>query len=249
MSWYYVVGSEQKGPVSEEDLDALHRKGIVSGATLVWSEGMANWKSYTEARNLASPVTPSPTVSGMVTCAISGRQVSTEAAIPIEGTWVSAEFKEQALQRIREGIPLASTHRYGGFWIRFVAVFIDGIILNICSMVIVFILGLVLGVAGIEATSLKTIMVVLNILVGFVIAASYEIILIGRNGATVGKMACGLKVTDPHGKPIGYGKSTGRYFAKMLSSIILGIGYIMAAFDDEKRALHDRLCETRVIKK
>ncbi|HET6371045.1 MAG TPA: RDD family protein, partial [Nitrospiria bacterium] len=41
----------------------------------------------------------------------------------------------------------------------------------------------------------------------------------------------------------------GRYFAEILSGIILCIGYIMAAFDDEKRALHDRICGTRVIKK
>jgi uncharacterized RDD family membrane protein YckC len=41
----------------------------------------------------------------------------------------------------------------------------------------------------------------------------------------------------------------GRHFAEMLSGILLGIGYLMIAFDDEKRALHDRICDTRVIKK
>jgi uncharacterized RDD family membrane protein YckC len=39
----------------------------------------------------------------------------------------------------------------------------------------------------------------------------------------------------------------GRHFAKILSGIILYIGYLMAFWDDEKRALHDRICSTRVI--
>jgi len=47
---------------------------------------------------------------------------------------------------------------------------------------------------------------------------------------------------------VSYGRAAGRYFAKMLSGIIMGIGYIMAGFDSQKRALHDMICDTRVIK-
>ena len=71
----------------------------------------------------------------------------------------------------------------------------------------------------------------------------------GRWGATVGKMACGLRVVTAEGEPITYMRAFGRFWAFMLSGIILYIGYIMAGFDDEKRALHDRICSTRVIKK
>jgi uncharacterized RDD family membrane protein YckC len=53
---------------------------------------------------------------------------------------------------------------------------------------------------------------------------------------------------DDGGK-VSYGRAVGRHFAKYLSSFTLGIGYIMAGIDDEKRALHDRICNTRVIKK
>ena len=52
----------------------------------------------------------------------------------------------------------------------------------------------------------------------------------------------------PNGGPIGLGRAFGRYFAKILSGLILMIGYIMAAFDSEKRALHDMICDTRVIR-
>jgi uncharacterized RDD family membrane protein YckC len=48
--------------------------------------------------------------------------------------------------------------------------------------------------------------------------------------------------------PITAGRAAGRYFAKMISSMILMIGYIIAGFDSQKRALHDIICDTRVIK-
>jgi uncharacterized RDD family membrane protein YckC len=86
------------------------------------------------------------------------------------------------------------------------------------------------------------------ILIQFAINISYEVGFLGRFGATPGKMACKLKVVTSSGAPISYGRALGRYFASLLSGLILFIGYIMAAFYDEKRALHDRICDTRVIK-
>jgi uncharacterized RDD family membrane protein YckC len=88
----------------------------------------------------------------------------------------------------------------------------------------------------------------LSMLLGFVIGCSYETFFVARFGATPGKMALGLKVVRPNGGPIGVGRAAGRYFAKMLSSMTLLIGYIIAGFDSEKRALHDMICDTRVVK-
>jgi len=69
----------------------------------------------------------------------------------------------------------------------------------------------------------------------------------GRFGATPGKMVLKLKIVRPDGEPISYGRAFGRYFAKMLSSLIFCIGYMMAGWDEQKRALHDRIADTRVI--
>lgn len=77
----------------------------------------------------------------------------------------------------------------------------------------------------------------------------YTIFFNGRYGATPGKMACKLRVVTADGQPIGYGRATGRFFAEILSGIICNIGYIIAAFDDQKRSLHDHICSTRVIRK
>jgi uncharacterized RDD family membrane protein YckC len=66
--------------------------------------------------------------------------------------------------------------------------------------------------------------------------------------ATVGKMAMGIVVVDLNGNKISFGKAIGRYFSKIVSAIILGIGYFMAFFDDKKRTLHDKMVGTLVIK-
>jgi uncharacterized RDD family membrane protein YckC len=85
-------------------------------------------------------------------------------------------------------------------------------------------------------------------LLGYPIAIAYETYFVGRYGATLGKMACGLKVVRSEGQNVSYGRAFGRYWACLLSSMTLTIGYIMAAFDSQKRALHDRICDTRVIR-
>ena len=61
------------------------------------------------------------------------------------------------------------------------------------------------------------------------------------------KMLMKVKVVMPDGGRVSYSRALGRHFAKILSGIILYIGYLMAFWDDEKRALHDRICSTRVI--
>jgi uncharacterized RDD family membrane protein YckC len=91
-------------------------------------------------------------------------------------------------------------------------------------------------------------MLMLNFVI-MLIACLYEVIMIRYYGATLGKMAAGVKVVRTDGSGVGWGISIGRYFMKIVSSMILLIGYIIAGFDDEKRALHDRVCDTRVVYK
>ncbi|MDY7037753.1 MAG: RDD family protein, partial [Thermodesulfobacteriota bacterium] len=80
------------------------------------------------------------------------------------------------------------------------------------------------------------------------IAATYTTLMLGKYDATLGKMACKIKVITSDGGKVSYARALGRHFAEFLSAIILSIGYIIAAFDDQKRSLHDRICNTRVIK-
>jgi uncharacterized RDD family membrane protein YckC len=65
--------------------------------------------------------------------------------------------------------------------------------------------------------------------------------------ATPGKLALGIKVVDEAGNRIGFGKASGRWFAKIVSNLILGIGYLMAGFTARKQALHDMMAGTLVV--
>jgi uncharacterized RDD family membrane protein YckC len=66
--------------------------------------------------------------------------------------------------------------------------------------------------------------------------------------ATVGKKMLGLRVTDLGGNRITFAKATGRHFGKILSGLILGIGFIMIAFTEQKQELHDSMAGTLVLK-
>lgn len=141
--------------------------------------------------------------------------------------------------------------RYGGFWIRFVAFIIDAIIVGIVVWPISVMIALAIGVAG-GVVSMPTIGVhLVRGIVGFAFSACanwiYEAGMESSSKqATLGKMALGLKVTDLQGRRISFARATGRHFAKILSGMILLIGYIMAGFTERKQALHDMIAGTLV---
>lgn len=170
--------------------------------------------------------------------------------------------KNAYAQRLREGVAPAGFVRYGGFWLRFVAVIIDGIIVAIPIGILQAMLFAAMGLSMTQlaqnpnprpdevfaALAPMFGMIGLSALVGMAIACGYEAFFLVKFGATPGKMALGLKVVRPDGSGLSAGRAIGRYFGKLLSGMILYIGYIMAGFDVQKRALHDMICDTRVIK-
>jgi uncharacterized RDD family membrane protein YckC len=144
---------------------------------------------------------------------------------------------------------------YGGFWIRFVAVIIDGIILGIGTWPIRMVLRLILHLPrygmGPYYGGLGTLLAVVPFLFGVNIVVSwlYEALMTSSSWqATLGKRLLNLKVTDDAGNRLSFLHATGRHFAKYVSNLTLGIGYIMAGFTDRKRALHDMLAGTLVRK-
>lgn len=136
---------------------------------------------------------------------------------------------------------------YAGFWKRFVAYIIDGILANI----VVTILGYILGVGymtrlGAVAAGRSTAYSLLSLVIVWLYFALMES---SSVQATVGKMALGIKVTDLDGHRISFGKASVRHWSKILSTIILLIGYIMAGFTARKQALHDIIAGTLVVNK
>jgi uncharacterized RDD family membrane protein YckC len=77
----------------------------------------------------------------------------------------------------------------------------------------------------------------------------YFILMHGLRGATVGKMIIGARVVNLDGSPINVGRAALRYLGETLSWMSFGIGYLMIAFRDDKRGLHDLVAGTRVVNK
>ena len=69
----------------------------------------------------------------------------------------------------------------------------------------------------------------------------------GAHQATIGKRMMGLRVFDMNGQRISFGRASGRYFAKILSALILLIGFVMIAFTARKQGLHDMIAGTVVL--
>jgi uncharacterized RDD family membrane protein YckC len=141
--------------------------------------------------------------------------------------------------------------RYGGFWIRFVAAIIDGVIVQVVVMPLSFIVGGVTGFAGAMGGMAHAGLPIMGGILGFFIGVGgawlYEALMeSSTRQATLGKMIFGMRVTDLAGNRISFARATGRHFGKWISALVLFIGYIMAGFTERKQALHDMLAGTLV---
>lgn len=255
MHWYYTDQGQQKGPVEDAALDELAAAGLIRDDTLVWHQGLEGWKSHASVRGPRMPP-PMPSVgAGQAQyCAECGRPFPGNELVAIGPAFLCATCKPIHLQRLREGgrDVAAGPMRYAGFWIRFVARVIDSLLLGVVSLVVQIPLTLIMAMprAGVDPrANLPAMLAFAGIatLANLGIAVSYEAYFLSTRGATLGKMVFGLKVVRPDGSRITAARAVGRYFAYFVSGAILLIGYIMAGFDEEKRALHDRICDTRVI--
>lgn len=186
------------------------------------------------------------------TCAECGESFAEDEMLQYEELRICALCKPLFVQKIKEGLTIAGRLRYAGFPVRMVAKGIDGII--------TMIFGMGIGIPAFIwlATRPRTnfapeslgFLVFQNVfmVVFYALLAFYNTWFIVKYRATPGKMACNIEVVTAEGDKVGYGRALGRFFAELLSYTLM-FGYIIAAFDDERRTLHDRVCETRVVHK
>ena len=243
MNWYYAVGQQQQGPVTEDQMRALAKDGVVTADTMVWREGLADWQPYGVVSGGATP--PAGT-TGAVLCAECGKSFVADEVVRFGERSICAACKPTFVQRMQEGAVTSGALDYASVGVRFGAKVLDSLILWVVNTGITLALGMAMGVAqGDPAASM--VFLGITILIQTLINLAYGTFFLGKFGATPGKMACKIKVVRPDGSPLGYGRAAGRVLAEILSGMICAIGYIMAAFDEEKRSLHDRICDTRVV--
>jgi uncharacterized RDD family membrane protein YckC len=125
--------------------------------------------------------------------------------------------------------------QYAGFWIRTGAYFIDAIVLY----AVTFVLGFLIGDLGLNPAIGGIISLLIAILYFSLMEAS-------EHQATLGKMAVGIRVGDRNGDQISVLNAIGRYFAKMISALLLCIGFMMVGWDERNQGIHDKLADTYV---
>lgn len=261
MNWYYVENGQQRGPVTEEDFAALAARGVITAETLVWREGLEKWLPYLTVKPAAAAA-PTAAPPGQVICCECGRAFAPDDVVRHGDVYVCGACKPIFLQKLREGVAAPGGLIYAGFWIRVGAKLLDALIIGVPFFVIVMVLVfafIVPNVARNPATA-QQLSGPANPVVGqflglmidggaFLINFCYNVFFLGKFGATPGKMAAGLRVVNADGSRISFGMAAARVLAEILSGLICYFGYFMVGWDNQKRALHDRICNTRVIHK
>ncbi|OOG48596.1 RDD family protein [Rhodanobacter sp. C01] len=228
---------ERHGPYKEEDVRQWLRSGQVSRDDLAWYEGLADWQPL-------SVLFPDEMRS---------------APPPVSNSYSAPTAPRQALPQTTA----AALEDYAGFWKRVGAYILDAIILYLPNMLIMKALGgdaaqaalkqamlaapgdahAMMAAYGQFYSSMATASLITTVLAWLYFALCES----SAWQATVGKLALGIRVTDLQGNRISFPRALGRYPAKILSGIILCIGFLMVAWTQRKQGLHDMIASTLVL--
>jgi uncharacterized RDD family membrane protein YckC len=220
--YYYDQNGRTSGPVTMAVLQQLAHGGTLRPGDLVWADGDATSSTAHDVPALAAAFAP--------------------VAYGTVG------------QPLSYSTPYGAGYVYAGFWRRVAAYIIDAICTGVIGGIVGFPLGLAMGYAmggsgasrGDVAAATQAIGQLLGLVIGWLWWASFEC---SAARATPGKMALGIVVVDLTGQRIRFGQASGRFFGKIVSGIILGIGFMMAGWTEKKQALHDQMAGTLVVLK
>ena len=193
-----------------------------------------------------------PIATGIQYCPSCGADVSGQTITPKSEVTPADLVRPTATASATPVAAAAASSEYAGFGLRLGAVLIDGAIGCAMFLAVQISLGIRMGLS--ELQNAEDVLKLLSIF-GIAAIASlafswlYEALLTSSSWqATVGKKALGIIVTDENGGRISFLRATGRHFAKMLSGMLLFVGYFIQPFTPKRQALHDILAGTLVLK-
>ncbi|KRG87480.1 MULTISPECIES: RDD family protein [Stenotrophomonas] len=255
--WYYADAQrERHGPVEADVLRDKFRRNELDLGSLVWREGMSQWQPLSAMAEELQLLVPAAATAG-IDLRADYQAIEDGTAVAKASAAAPSPYAAPASATTGEAVVNGGEIVYAGFWKRVAAYFIDSLIVGIVGGVVAMVIGMVLGIGmagvggGSDAMGAGFIAIqLLTNLVSIGLAAAYYAGFHASSGkATLGKMAVGIKVVRSNGERITIARGIGRYFAAMLSGLILCIGYLMAAFTERKQSLHDMICDTLVVDK
>lgn len=151
-----------------------------------------------------------------------------------------------------DGVQLRAAPRYAGFWFRTLAAVVDGVLVQVATILLVFPLGFSMGASMADSASPEGIEAAAGVM-GFFVGLLmqwlwFTVAEASPWQASLGKKLLGLKVTNEEGGRIGFAEANVRYWSKILSALLLCIGFLMVGFTDRKQGLHDKIARTLVVK-
>lgn len=243
---FVLLDRAPRGPVPHVFVEKQVEHGVWAASLQVAEVGSKVWRAYAETvpppASAAPAEPPAPDIFS--------ERPSQTASIVVQPL---PQPRETVVRVARGDVPLPSGEAiHAGFWRRCAAMVIDGFLLGIVSAIVqgfigVGMLGSIRADGSIDAGTVFM-MMALPFVVLFVGQWLY-FALFECSGAqaTPGKMALGIKVVDENAQRIGFGRASGRYFGKLVSSLILNLGYVMAGLTARKQALHDLMAGTFVV--
>ena len=153
----------------------------------------------------------------------------------------------QAMGQTPPDFPLPPPQtQFAGFWLRAIALVLDTFIFAVPGWAIGFVIGALMSSQDASKDDVVAVCYIVGIVIWWLYYACMES---SPLQATFGKLALGIRVTDMTGRRISFSRATGRHLAKFISALLFGIGFMMAAFDARKQALHDGLAGCLVCRK
>lgn len=298
--WYYSDEERNRhGPLEPARMIELHRRGELRADTLVWRDGLNQWRPWRElageliaAPGFADAADPDAAeqasaarTAQAVAAAIAQAEAQSEGghAAPAAASTLAAAAASAAAPadpgtdaattiatdpHSPYSAPRADVAEHsnvvqgqevvpGGFWRRVAAYLIDSTLVGVAYysvftalMVLVFALG-VFGDSSkwLQNTNvMSAVMIVLGYGVYGLISVGYYAGLESSSmQATLGKLAVGIKVVDAGGARLSRGRALARWASSFASYATFGVGYLMAAFTERKRGLHDLIAGTQVV--
>lgn len=236
---YKIIASDGReyGPVTLEELRHWCGEGRVGPGTLIWLATESRWQTAATVDQLKWDLPSPPAI-----------QVSNPSR---------SQPESEAPTGAATGLFNLDALRPAGFWIRLAAYFVDMLILGAMVRLLTMPWADALDLAQnnafaeLKKTSpdLQVLFQFWRLMLAIEIPAhfAYFVGFNGSWGATPGKLLLGLRIVDTDGSPLGYRRAFLRHCAEWLTQITFGLGFVICAFDPQKRALHDRLARTRVV--
>ena len=237
-----------RGPVPRVFADERVRNGLWADSVEVAEVGSNVWRPL-RALDAPEPVAAiSPPLD-----ADAGPDALPPSPIEMAPTMVASALGAPAVLATQAdgGVLPPGAAIHAGFWRRVAAYVIDYVITSVAIWMIALVVGVGIGASQSDPASVASglvagqgVLLLSGLVIGWLYFALQES---SAAQSTLGKRAMALKVTDDYGRRIGFGRASGRFFGKIISGVILCIGYALAGWTARKQALHDMLAGTLVV--